>query len=241
MDDIVLMMGLSRDYDIYLAKSSRLEILQFIGMESSEVAGLGWDCWALRKDAYRTLAKVYDNGGDEGFIRFWAGKFGWDYEQLGKESLRNWLCKGPVDDHSYGNPVDPHHVYLQMTSNFPEDSIQWIKRARWQGPVDLKWENIDTDDIKGWAASKQPGKVKEFEEQIKAHHGDVKPSVLIKDNDTPKSIIIDGHHRAVARHNLGMPVLSYVGHIDPKDRQAAEETHSKQIHQGASPQNKAAL
>lgn len=238
MDDLMLMIDLSRWYDTYLAKSTQLDYLYLLGQGGREVKSLEWDCWVLRRDAYCTLAKIYDNGGNEGYIRYWGEKFGWILDQLKADSpTRSWLLKGPVDDHSYGNPVDPHHVYLQMTSNFPEPSIQWIKRARWQGPVDIPWEHIDTKDIKGWAASHQPEKVKEFETQIKAHHGDVKPSVLIQDNDTPKSIIIDGHHRAIARHNLNMPVLSYVGHIDPKDRQAAEETHSHQIHQGNDPRN----
>ena len=145
---------------------------------------------------------------------------------------------GGPSDFSDPNPVDAEHVYLTMSKNFPPDAIDWVKRARWVGPVNIPWNRIDSDDAENWAASHQPEHVKNFERQIKAHDGHVAPSITIQDNDSPKAIIIDGHHRALARKNLGMPVLSYLGMIDPKDRQAAEETHSRQIHSGADPNNK---
>jgi hypothetical protein len=250
VDDIMLMMHLSRDWDIYLTKSSRLEILTYVGIESAEVARLGSDCWELRKDAYRSLAKIYDSGGDENFIRFWAEKYGWSFEQLSKQSLRTWLCKndaadladpskpgGPAD-YSDPSPVHSEHVKNLMRSNFPEDAIDWVDRARWVGPVQVPWERIDKDDIDSWAASKQPSAVNRFAKDIKAGTGHTNPSVLIQDNDSPKAIIIDGHHRALAHHKLGQPVLSYLGQIDPADRQAAEETHSKQVHSGTDPGNR---
>ena len=145
---------------------------------------------------------------------------------------------GGPSDFSDPNPVDSEHVYLQMAKNFPPDAIQWVKRARWIGPVNVPWDRIDSAAVESWAASHQPEKVGEFAKLIQAHSGHVAPSVAIQDNDSPKAIIIDGHHRALARKKLGMPVLCYVGMIDPRDRQAAEETHSKQIHQGADPRNK---
>ena len=250
MNDIVLMMDLSRSYDVYLTKSSRLEILRYIGMENSEVASLGWDCWTLRKDAYRALAKIYDNGGDEDFLRFWAGKFGWDYGQLSKPSLREWLCKdqdtdladpakpGGASDYSDPNPVEAEHVYVQMAKNFPPDSIEWIRRAKWTGPVWVPWNRVDQDDRDKWAASHHPEKVKEFERMIKAHDGHVAPSVMVQEPNSQKAFIVDGHHRAVAREKLKQDVLAYLGNIDARDRQAAEETHSHQIHQGSDPENK---
>lgn len=144
---------------------------------------------------------------------------------------------GPSDYHD-PNPVDAEHVYVQMAKNFPPDAIQWIKRARWAGPVFVPWSRVDTDDIDKWAASHQPEKVREFEELIKAHGGHVAPSVLVQEPTNSKAFIVDGHHRALARKNLGQDVLGYIGHIDEKDREAAEQTHTRQIHQGASPQNK---
>lgn len=145
---------------------------------------------------------------------------------------------GGPSDYSDANPVDAEHVYVQMAKNFPPEAIQWVKRAKWTGPHNVPWGRVDTDDIENWAASHQPEKVKEFEAQIKAHQGHVAPSVLVQNAQHNKAFIVDGHHRALARKNLGQDVLAYLGHIDEKDREAAEETHTKQIHSGSSPQNK---
>jgi SPP1 gp7 family putative phage head morphogenesis protein len=138
------------------------------------------------------------------------------------------------------NPVDAEHVYLQMAANFPPKAIEWVKRARWTGPVMVPWDRVDTDDIDKWAASHQPGKVKEFERQIAAHDGHVAPSILVQEPSTHKAFLVDGHHRALARRNLKQDVLAYLGNIDEADRQAAWETHSSQLHQGSDPANKAA-
>ncbi len=259
MNDIVLMIDLSRSYDEYLVKSSRLEILQYLGLGNPEAESLGWDCWTLRKDAYRTLAKVYDGGGDEGFLRFWAEKFGWRFDQLGSPSIRDWLYKagsrisdsdagdeaaladpsrpGGPSDYTDPNPTDAEHVMNMMRSNFPEDAIQWVMRAKWIGPVQVPWERIDKEDIDSWAASHQLDAVNRFAKDIKAGTGHVNPSVLIQQPNGPKAVIIDGHHRALAHHKLGQDVLAYVGNIDPADTKAAEETHSKQVHTGSDPGN----
>lgn len=144
---------------------------------------------------------------------------------------------GPAD-YSDPNPVDPEHVLNLMRSNFPEKALEWVKRARWIGPVQIPWSRIDIHAIDSWASSHQPEAVSRFARDIKAGTGHTNPSILIQDNDSPKAIIIDGHHRALAHHKLGQPVLAYVGSIDPRDRMAAEETHSLQAHSGASPQNR---
>jgi len=149
--------------------------------------------------------------------------------------------KGGPADYSDPNPVHPDTIYLLMSKNFPPDSISWVKRARWTGPVWVPWDRIDTDDKDKWAASHQPAKVKEFETQIKAHGGRVAPSILVQEPASQKAFIVDGHHRALAHENLKQKVLAYLGNIDPKDREAAEETHSHQIHAGSDPQNKISM
>jgi 8-oxo-dGTP pyrophosphatase MutT (NUDIX family) len=143
---------------------------------------------------------------------------------------------GPSDFHD-ANPVDQEHVYVQMAKNFPPDAIDWVKRAKWTGPQWVPWNRIDSDAIDSWAASKQPERVKEFEKLIREHKNHVAPSVLVQQPDTNKAFIVDGHHRALAHRNLKQDVLAYIGNIDSRDRLAAEETHSKQIHHGADPKN----
>jgi 8-oxo-dGTP pyrophosphatase MutT (NUDIX family) len=151
--------------------------------------------------------------------------------------LANPSKPGGPADYSDPNPVDPDTVYIQMAKNFPPAAIEWVKRARWMGPVNIPWSRIDTDDVAGWAASHQPDRVKEFERSIQAHRGHIAPSIMVQNTGTPKAFIVDGHHRALAHKNLGQPVLAYVANIDPKDRQAAEETHSSQLHSGSDPKN----
>lgn len=143
-----------------------------------------------------------------------------------------------ASDFNDANPVDAEHVYLQLARNFPADAIAWVRRARWTGPQWVPWDRVDTDDEDKWAASRQPGKVDEFAAQISEHHGHVAPSVLVQEPGTNRAFIVDGHHRALARRKLGQRVLAYVGNIDPADRQAALETHDRQIHSGADPRNK---
>lgn len=143
-----------------------------------------------------------------------------------------------ASDYNDANPVDAEHIYIQLARNFPPEAIAWVKRARWTGPVWVPWDRVDTDDKDKWAASHQPGKVNEFARQMKEHDGHVAPSILVQEPSTNKAFIVDGHHRALAREKLGQKVLAYVGNIDPKDRLAAWETHTKQLHAGSDPANK---
>lgn len=135
--------------------------------------------------------------------------------------------------------IDAQVVYRQLLRNYPPDSIAWVLRATWHGPLLVPWEDIDHDDMDKWAASHQPARIEHFKDKIRS--GDEPdPAVLIADPDG-NFIDIDGHHRALAYHALGRPVRAYVGRIAPGDRHAAEETHLDQIHEGADPLNKAAL
>jgi len=137
------------------------------------------------------------------------------------------------------NPVEWRHVYAQLEANFPDKAIEWVKRARWIGPVNVPWDRIDTDDEDKWAASHQPEAVNRFAQGIRSGKGNTAPSILVQEPNSNRAMIVDGHHRAKARHyKLGQPVLAYVGNIDPKDREAAEQTHSSQVHQGSDPKNR---
>ncbi len=138
------------------------------------------------------------------------------------------------------NPVEWRHVYAQLEGNFPADSISWVKRARWLGPVNVMWSRIDDDDIDKWAASHQPDAVNRFARAIASGTGHTNPSILVQEPGSNRALIVDGHHRAMARRKLGRPVLAYVGNIDPRDREAAEQTHSSQVHSGTDPGNKSA-
>jgi 8-oxo-dGTP pyrophosphatase MutT (NUDIX family) len=145
---------------------------------------------------------------------------------------------GGPGDYRDPNETDPEHILSQLRSNFPEDKIAWVKRARWIGPVEIPWERIDDHDIEEWAASHQADAVNRFARDIKANRGHTNPSILVQVPGREKAVVVDGHHRALARRKLGKPVLAYVGFIQSGDIQAAEETHSSQFHSGSDSQNK---
>jgi ParB-like nuclease domain len=250
MDDMLLMTSLARLNEDYIVLANKLDMFYQVGFKGDELRKLEMDCWVARRNAYRLLVRIRDLGGEEYFITRKAFGFGWLLKQIDNPALRELLCKnddadladpakpGGPSDYSDPNPTDAEHVMNMMRSNFPENAIEWVMRAKWTGPVQVPWERIDKDDIEGWAASHQPDAVNRFAKNIKAGTGNTNPSVLIQDNNTPKAIIIDGHHRALAHHKLGQPVLAYLGNIDPADRMAAEETHSKQVHSGEDPGNR---
>ena len=131
--------------------------------------------------------------------------------------------------------IPAEHVYVTMAKNFPPKAIDWVRRAKWEGPVYIPWSDIDTSGKKTWAAAHQPEKVNDFKKQIKDHDGHVAPSVLVRQKHGGKSFIVDGHHRALAREELGQDVLAYVGNVNPPDYLAATEAHTKQISPGKRP------
>ena len=144
---------------------------------------------------------------------------------------------GGPGDYTDANPVDPEHVLSVMRANFPESALGWVSRAKWVGPIQVPWDRIDTDDEDKWSASHQPEAVNRFAREIKAGRRHMNPSILVQEAGSPKAFIVDGHHHSLARRKLGKPVLAYLGNIDPRDRQAAEQTHTHQVHQGADPGN----
>ena len=151
--------------------------------------------------------------------------------------LREHVTKGAADL-SDPNPVEATHVESQLLANYPPDSVSWVtaKGIHWIGPILVPLDRIDTRDEDGWAASHQAGAVARFAEGIKSGTGHTNPVILVQSPENPKAVVIDGHHRYLAYRKLGRPVKAYVGMTD-KVTPAMLETHSSQLHQGASPEN----
>lgn len=127
-------------------------------------------------------------------------------------------------------------VYQQLLDNYPPKAIAWVKDAEWAGPMNVPFSRIDDDAVKTWAASSQPARVKHFKDKIEA--GDhVNPAASVQEPDEDNVKVIDGHHRALAYKELGLPVKTYLGKVSSNGG-PWDETHSSQFHQGASPANK---
>lgn len=147
-----------------------------------------------------------------------------------------WMNKGS-SDYDDPNPVDAEHVMNQMRKNYPEDSIAWMKSARWIGPVKIPLDRVDFDDKDSWAASHEPDRVKHFVKEIKAGEGHMHPVVMVQEPGDDKAKVIDGHHRTLAYKAMNKPVLAYVGFVD-QDGGPWDETHSSQTHPGDESKNK---
>ncbi len=147
----------------------------------------------------------------------------------------NAVGKG-ASDYSDPNPVEAEHVYSQLLGNYPPKSIGWMRSVHWIGPILVPLDRIDVDDEESWAASHQPEAVARFAREIRDGTGHLNPVVMVQSPESGKAIVIDGHHRFLAYRKLGRPVKAYVGLTDKITRDMLE-THSSQVHQGASAGN----
>lgn len=123
--------------------------------------------------------------------------------------------------------VEGDKVYQQLLPHYPAKSIAWVKRARWSGPHDVPFDQIDHDDMDSWAASHEQAKVDRFASRIK-DGDDPDPVVLVSWPGRASLLDVDGHHRALGAKKAGKPVLAWVGVIDSADQKAVLETHSFQ-------------
>ena len=141
------------------------------------------------------------------------------------------------------NPVEWRHVWAVMESNFPDSALEWVKHSTWHGPVHVPWSRVDDDDIGSWAAAHQEKAVDRFAAEIARGGKHTEPSILVHaaNSSDGREKVVDGHHRALARHfKLGKPVLAYVGTVPARWMKQALETHSAQFHSGDDPANKSA-
>jgi SPP1 gp7 family putative phage head morphogenesis protein len=130
-------------------------------------------------------------------------------------------------------------VSAQLSRNYPAESIAWVRRCEWVGPVELPLSTVDFGNWEDWAAAHQGGHVDEFAADLKAGR-EVDPAVAIMRPGHPGHVrLIDGHHRSLACRKIGWPVRAYVGFPTGKaDIKAAFEAHLHQENQGSSEENK---
>lgn len=105
-------------------------------------------------------------------------------------------------------------VHTQLAEDYPDDSMAWLKTAVWSGPESVPTSDIDYSNADTWTATAEPGKVDRFKAKISA--GKLKPIILVNTPDARKYIVIDGHHRALAYQQLGIPAMAYIGRVGKK-------------------------
>jgi 8-oxo-dGTP pyrophosphatase MutT (NUDIX family) len=143
-----------------------------------------------------------------------------------------------ASDPSDPNPVEAEHVYNQLLGNYPPKAIEWVKGARWIGPIEVPLDRVDTDDAKSWAASHQPERVKHFAKKLKKGQP-VNPGVSVQEPGESKIKVVDGHHRYLGSGKAGVAFRTYIGFVG-SDGGPWDETHTYQFHRGADSQNKGA-
>lgn len=106
-------------------------------------------------------------------------------------------------------------VYRQLHDRFPKQSIEWVKTIRWDPADKVSLDDFDTQDETNWAAYKNPAHVEREVEQYE--NGENDPIIAIKPGDGPL-IIVDGHHRYLARRKMGKSrAMTFVGHVPAGD------------------------
>lgn len=135
-----------------------------------------------------------------------------------------------------GKAVPARVVYNQMRGNFPDRAIRWILGATWV-IADVPHELIDYHDEKKWAAAHQPGHVRQFIRDYESG-ARVSPPVMVDQPGKRHLVVVDGHHRTMARQKMGKPaVRAYVGTLSRRGGPALR-TYQLQRHSGDDPQNK---
>lgn len=117
-------------------------------------------------------------------------------------------------------------VYTQLKDRFPASSIQWVKQVRWDPATKIDLDKFEVSDRADWAASHDPKQVDH--EVQKWQDGTANPIVAIQVGTSGLLIIVDGHHRYLAREHMHKGrVRAYVGYV-PNDRGPWMETHLSQ-------------
>jgi ParB-like nuclease domain len=113
----------------------------------------------------------------------------------------------------------------QLSKDFPDNALDWVEKAKVEGPRLISLEDIDYSNHKTWAANHEPEKVHTRMQKIEKGKG--KPILLVKTPDNDKFIVIDGHHRALAYKELNRSAKAYVVYVD-KETGPWDTFHNKQ-------------
>ncbi len=118
-------------------------------------------------------------------------------------------------------------VYKQLLPDYPPQSIEWVKKVHWEGPVHVPLDEIDFSHQNTWRAHHEPDKVIKHAELIEDKN--TIPVILCAMPQHDKLECLDGHHRLLAYKALNKPVLAYVAYVPNDDPDSPWLTlHSKQ-------------
>src|SRR5580698_6323706 len=139
-------------------------------------------------------------------------------------------------------------VYDQLTDDYADPAIAWVKRYAWDGPLNIPLSEIDFSDAKQWAASREPVAIAFH--TIRISEGTKKPIILVMVDGEKRYRIADGHHRALAYRALDYAATAYTVRVpktdhaweamhdaqDQKSLQSSQQSWKRQIEQQPNPQ-----
>jgi phage-related protein (TIGR01555 family) len=116
-------------------------------------------------------------------------------------------------------------VLKQLGEDYPDDKLDWVRKASWTGPRNVDLDKIDTQNKAKWRAQSDDARVTKFMKHIKKDK--VKPIILVDRPGKDKMMIADGHHRFLAHEKLDRPPLAFVAKVD-KNTGDWDEFHDSQ-------------
>jgi len=119
--------------DRYCFLLDQIEMGNVIGFSTKNLEA---ECWQIRKESYRILAELRDEGA---LVKTAAAAFGWSLEQLDSEALRDWLCKSeqtpvvstqhsPLGSHGLWNTPDRHVPEKQQLPAYIQNTAKALMR-----------------------------------------------------------------------------------------------------------------
>lgn len=156
-----------------------------------------------------------------------------DFEFSAEPELVKALLEPGEGHYTFKGVLPAHHVahaskvHAVMAENFPADALEWVHRAKWEGPVKVPAAHIDMDGRNTWAASHEPDHVAKVTSKIEAGKK-IKPAILIREPGKRRFVVVDGHHRVLGAVHADAPVRAYVGTVPAEDVDEALITH---VHQ----------
>lgn len=174
-----------------------------------------WHSFARGDEKSHRAAIVVSEGevdpDDEGSPK--GSKGGSERSELGKSSKPDESSKAEV--HKRGQEPGAgiaETVYRMLSEDYEATDIEWVRSAKWTGPVEVPLSSIDFQNRDDWRASDEEDRVDHFVEKI-ANEGFAKPVVLVNEPNDDLLMIADGHHRVLAYEKLDQPVMAYVAEV----------------------------
>jgi len=173
---------------------------------------------------YLSATTIPDGTGGGGF--FSAARNAWN------AALSSILGKSAQEitshDHiSHSHADETHEVYAYLARHYPAGSLEWVKAARWHGPVEIKLDRINMGRRAGGA--RDPNKVRMISFAIEDGHK-IDPIVVVRVPGKNKYQVADGWHRTLAVKDSGRKsIMAWVGDVDSDSTFSPEEMGSEKL------------